>query len=383
MNKVGILTFHKSINYGSVLQAYALSKLLSDEGYLVEVIDYEPKAYKYLYGVFRNISSVHYVKYNLKRLMRLRKIKVREQKFRDFRQNCLPVSSQSYNCNSDLERLNEIYDVIICGSDQVWNVKAMDCDDAYFLPIKHKAKKIAYAVSVNDTEFTEKRCEKLKGLIEDFDFVSIREKSGADKLKQYLNDDKKILTAVDPTLLLTKSKFEEITSERIINEPYIFMYSVNFSDYTVSTVLEIAKKLKLPVYTVTTENKSFNVLAANNKSLHCISDKCSPKDFLSYIKYSELVLTNSFHGTAFSLIFEKEFFTINDMNSTGDLKNDERLCNILSYLGLDERLITKDQIKGIDNIKTINYYDVENKKQELINNSKALLFNALEIKEGR
>ena len=128
--RIGILTFHKSINYGSVLQAYALSKTLKDAGYSVEIIDYEPQRYEEIYSLYLKNNSLHHVLSNvLKRFPYRVAYKNRVNAFKNFRQTYLPLSKEKYFFDSDLEVLNDRYDVLIVGSDQVWNVFAYDCDD--------------------------------------------------------------------------------------------------------------------------------------------------------------------------------------------------------------------------------------------------------------
>ena len=168
MSKIGILTFYKSINYGSVLQAWALQHVLEQDGHDVEMIEYTPAAYNDLYGLFVVPSNWNFVKYDIKRLLLATTIKRQKALFERFRNKYLNLSSQKYGESSSLTEMVQNYDCIVCGSDQIWNVRARDCDKVYFLPIKTSIGKIAYAVSVNDTDFTENICnEELRQWIND------------------------------------------------------------------------------------------------------------------------------------------------------------------------------------------------------------------------
>lgn len=375
MTKIGVLTFHKSINYGSVLQTWALCKVLKN--YETYVIDYEPDKYKQLYGTF---SLKNGFKYNLNRLLNILAIKNQINKFAEFRDNHLNCTTKYSSANINEEILNS-FDVVITGSDQIWNVHAEDADNIFFLPYPIKGKKIAYACSVNNTNFLEPRCnDKLKKFILDYDFISIREKSGASKVKSFIDDKKNIYTMLDPTLLNTKEVYEEITNDRIIKEPYIFLYNV-WSGFTAIEAAKIISGITgLPVYTAMMDSRIKQILKIEKEGIKVETKHTSPEDFLSLIKYSDMVITESFHGTAFSLIFEKQFVCINSKNSYGKLKNDERIINILNIVDLEDRYISIEDIPNFDFTKSIDYQNVTKKRLEKAEYCKSILFDAIEGK---
>lgn len=179
-NNIGLLTFHKSINYGSVLQAWALTKTISKK-YSVEVIDYKPNKYDYLYGLYRPWNTMNNIKYNLKRIPLRKEIKNQAYLFERFREKQLSLSPIEYN-SKNADKIGNFYDVIVVGSDQVWNLRAKDCDLVFFLPFSFAGRKVSYACSINDTDYTEERCsDELRKQLCSFDFISIREKSGSEK----------------------------------------------------------------------------------------------------------------------------------------------------------------------------------------------------------
>lgn len=187
MIKIGILTFHKSINYGSVLQTWALCQILNK--YDVTVIDYEPTVYKESYGLY---SASRGLKQNVNRLINTVAIRGQIKGFSDFRNCYLDLSGSFTAENINADAFKE-YNAIITGSD-------------------------------HDTDFSEARCDdRLKEYILDYDFISIREKSGADKVSRFIDNQKEVYTMLDPTLLNTKETYDEITSKRIVQEPYIFL----------------------------------------------------------------------------------------------------------------------------------------------------------------
>ena len=373
MKKIGILTFHKSINYGSVLQAWALCTALKE--YNISIINYEPDVYKQNYGL---VSLDKGLKYNINRLLNYIAINRQIHGFAEFRHKYLPLTQKCTSLDIS-ENTFAKFDAIITGSDQIWNVHAEDADDAFFLPYNINAKKIAYACSINNTDFTEKRCdEKLKKWISDYDFISIREKSGADKVSHFLNGEKIIYTVLDPTLLNTKDAFDAITNNRIVKSPYIFLYNVWSGKEAVKAAKKISEITKLPVYTAMMDSRIKQILCAEKQGIRVETRFTSPKDFLSLIKYSELVVTDSFHGTAFSLIFEKKFVCINPTDKFGHLKNDERITNILDITNLKERYISMDDIDNFDFNKKIDYTTVTQKRMKEAERCKKLLIEAIE-----
>lgn len=186
VKKIGILTFHKSINYGSVLQAFALSDLLSKRGYAVEIIDYEPASYSIQYRIFEKNTSVHNVAANIRRLSVFDILWEQKKGFEKFREEYLPLSACKFTQASSPQEFSKYYDAVICGSDQIWNVTAKDCDPIFFLPGKQSYKKIAYAASVNTATYNEDVCDdQLRKNILDFDYISIREHSGAKRFHTF------------------------------------------------------------------------------------------------------------------------------------------------------------------------------------------------------
>lgn len=352
--KIGILTFHKSINYGSVLQTWALKKTLQQLNNNVLVVDYEPVLYNQMYGIFRKITSVDNCIYNIKILPIAYFIKRQIDLFMKFRKKELSLTSHIYYSVTDFERDCKNFDILICGSDQIWNVHARDCDDIFFLPFKFQGKKIAYAVSVNNTDFTEERCNDwMKKNIRDFFAISCREKSGSGKISKFANY-KNIFTALDPTLLLNKKQYDEICSPRIIKHDYIFLYNVWDGGDALSIAKMISTAYKKPVYTMLIKKRVKSIMKIEQNGVHVLKTHSAPGDFLSLIKYSDFVISDSFHGTAFSLIYEKQFVSVNQrlkMDNNGCLRNDERLVNILELLGLQSRLVSifeKDKLFNLD-----------------------------------
>ena len=156
---IGLLTFHKSINYGSVLQAWALTKTISKK-YSVEVIDYKPDKYDYLYGLYRPWNTVNNIKYNLKRISLRKEIKNQAYLFERFREKQLSLSQIEYN-SENADKTGNFYDVIVVGSDQVWNSEwNQGIEKAYFLDYAPEGKKrISFAASIGKTTLDKSEVE--------------------------------------------------------------------------------------------------------------------------------------------------------------------------------------------------------------------------------
>ncbi|MDX8420049.1 polysaccharide pyruvyl transferase family protein [Stecheria sp. CLA-KB-P133] len=376
MKTVGILTFHKSINYGSVLQCWALKDILEKHGYDVEVLDYEPSVYQSMYGVYSHGKFKH----NLNVLPVAHDCKNQIKKFSEFRNKYLNLSDNQYFYDTDFSPLKK-YDALVCGSDQIWNLRAQDCEPFYFAPIKTDGRKIAYAISSNDTTYDEpKATNQLRDWILDFDYLSEREEDGAKKLEAFLDHKKRVDVNLDPTLLHRKEDFDAIASPRIEKKPYIFLYNVWSTNDGFEAARRLSKRLNMPVYTGFMARTFKAIVKVTSKGIHVERKYTSPSDYISLIKYADWVVTDSFHGTAFSLIFEKNFISVNSLRDNGNLKNDSRLMNILNEVGLIDRYVPVSGIDLFDINKTIDYKAVTTKRLEMANMSINRLIDAIEGK---
>lgn len=368
--KIGILTFHKSINYGSVLQSWALSRVISKR-VVVEIIDYEPQNYEFLYANYRPWKSWNNIKYNLKRMPLSSALNNQQQLFKKFRDKQLPLSRKKYNYNNGCD-IKEEYKGIVVGSDQVWNIRAKDCDPIFFLPFNYSGNKVSYACSINDTDYTEKNLpSNLASEICDFDFISIREESGKNKLEQFIAKQKKVYTLLDPTLLCNSSEYDSLLNDRIVDGKYIFLYNVWTSEAGIQAAKFLSKKLNMPVYTIMTASnvKEINLLKKSGILVDTV--RTSPLDFLNFFKYASYIVTESFHGTAFSLIFEKPFVCVSNRT------NDERLNNILTLVGLKDRYMKLGELQTFDLKQEIDYEIVTEKKEKRAEECIELLYKAI------
>lgn len=330
--KIKIITIHNIPNFGSVFQTYALTMFLKDNGYDdTEVIDYNPPYFK--------PSSF---KARIAMLLNLRAYVRRGKKFSDFIKLHIPITAKSFTTKNELDKAIFDADVMIAGGDQLWNVyHACGLDDVYKLTF-FKGKKISYATSMGQESFPIDALNDLSSKIRDFSAVSVRETSSVDLLKKV---GIQAVSCVDPVFLLPASHYEKLLPT--VNEPpYLLVYLVTPSKLLEDSIEYLSKKHGL------------KIILCSGFSKKCTCDKflkdLGPDEILSYIKHADIVLSSSFHATSFSLIFEKQFFTI-----LPDVHTNERIVNLLHVRGLSNRIISDSTNLKSELNKTIDYSKVE------------------------
>ena len=190
----------------------------------------------------------------------------------------------------------------------------------------------------------------------------------------------KIYNTLDPTLLLDKEMYTSLLGDRIKDERYIFLYNMWTKMEGIQVAKKVSEKLGLPVYTITNQMDMIRIVKYSRNGVKVDLQHTGPKDFLNYIYYSDFIITDSFHGTAFSIIFNKEFLTLNTHMDNGQYKNDERLISILSNEALVERFVKIDDIDSLDLHKRIDYTRVNEYREDLRTQSLGLLLDAIEGK---
>lgn len=344
--KIGILTFHRAHNYGAVLQAYALQTYIKSLGHDAKIIDYKPKYLKY--GLF--IPHEWLAKNPIKCLSKIVKqisiffIKVkRHNAFLNF------INDKMMLDKINLDSINNDFDLYIIGSDQVWRpIKGGTdkYDDIFFGEFNaRKGKKvISYAASMGGIQGSRQSRKYFTERLEKFNYISVRE----DSLKKFLEllTKKEVKTVVDPTFLVEKKFWDSLLIKPKIKTPYLLLYQVNRDEQASIVAKNIANYYNFKLIEVTSK-----VLLKNNKNKN-LYQCASPQQFLGLIKYANFIVTTSFHGTAFSLIFEKPFLSIK-LNKTSDC----RIESLLKRVELSNRFINKNESVDFDQIvKPITFY---------------------------
>ena len=368
MKKIGILTYHSGYNYGASLQAYALQTIIEKMGYDVEIINFEKDEFKASREMItKNPKRFKEIVKIFTRLPYFSSLNIRQKRFDDFTNYTLNVTDR-FNNEQDVIKNIVKYDCIVCGSDQIWNVSGKDPlseNMLFFLNFKKQQRRVAYAASFGTkVEASIFRENEYLPWIKNFDYISVRESNAENYLKSKKID---CTSTLDPTILLDKEDYDSICEKRIIKMPYILMFGWNTNDDLIKAAKKASKEYGLPVYNI----------VPPPRGLFCgIKRKLDvgPKEFLSLIKYADFIITNSFHGTAFSVTYEKPFISV----VTG--KADERMKSMLEQLNLSHRLCTIDEI-DFSQIKSSDFKNVREKKIILRKNSFNFLNRALNWSE--
>lgn len=318
--KIGTLTFHRAQNYGGVLQCYALLKFLQSRGYDVEVVDYRcpqiERAYRVLnYDTFRSlIASFLY----LPKRLRARR------NFARFRNKFLDISKDVYRGASDFKGQ---YDMCIMGSDQVWTLRLVGgYNPVYYGDFSNKIRKIGYAVSIAEiNHFSENERKEMADHVKNFSHFSTREESFRDEMIRL--SDKKICAVLDPSLLLTMRDYELIVEEPEETD-YILYYQQEYHPQTKDIIEDVARQVGAKMIVVITGGKE-----KYNMPYHYYdTDNLPVTKFLGLFKNAKVVFTSSFHGTAYSIVFRKDFYFV--ANNAPD-----RARSLLLRCGAEDRLI--------------------------------------------
>lgn len=369
MEKVGIITFHCVDNYGAVLQVFALMEAIKAYNFDVEIIDYSPVEIINPYTQFVNIKYsidtngyLRTAKGLIIRVLRYKKINMRIKNFSEFRKNYLKLSEKKYLTELELKNDRPKYDFYITGSDQVWNPDFfLKTGGAYFLDFANESGfKISYAASIAK-QVEEKYSIYYEQYLRNFDYISVRENSAKEFICKYT--DKEISVTLDPTLLIKKERWNEISTYNK-KAKYILVYDLIKDPVTVAITNKVAKEYNCKIISYSNgkgyDNWYFSFSGSN------------PTDFLGFVKNAEFIVTSSFHGTAFAIIFNRPFYTIPHPT------RGSRMIDLLNDLGLKERIITDADDFNI--VKDIDYVEVNNKLLELRENSYKFLKKALGVK---
>ena len=323
MKKVLTITFHRANNYGAMLQAYALQKVL-EKKYDTAIIDYYCKP---VFKDYKFIQSPKNIKAFLISLLKSPFYYSRYKNFEHFRKKL--KFTKKYNHIEELKQDSPRGDAYVVGSDQVWNPSlTKGFNEAYFLEFGTEAtKKIAYAASCGKSDFILENKKEFKKKIANFSAISVREKNLIQLVKELYG--KEVFLALDPSLLLKKENWLELTTtKKMIKEKFIFAYSVgNDNDLFYDVVNELAKKTGYLIVFFDRKDKK-KKFQFKKKSCYF----CGPDQFVQLLNEAEYVVTTSFHGLALSTILNKNFFIT--LSTYPD-----RLVTFLQNFDLQNRII--------------------------------------------
>lgn len=356
MKKIGIVTPYKGYNFGTSLQAYAVKEFISSLGYEAYVIGKKSNingrdiSFKKIFFIFiRSIIRPKVFKktfFSYKNNITKDLSNISKNKFIEFQKEL----GIHYHSLFELKKMGKAREFIffICGSDQIWNTTNLYLDPLYYLQFAPNEKKIAFAPSFGKSYIPKYNFNPIKKRISCFRQLSVREESGVNLIAKMTN--RKADCILDPTLLLSKTEWQKFMKNKYeSNSKYILLY---FLDEPNEYVMNLLKKLE-------NNNFEFIILNYTYKQLEKLSVKkidVGPKEFLEYINNAEFILTDSFHGTVFSINFNKNFYVFN--RNYGAAENQStRIVSILNKCNLKSRLINCE-IKELVNISTEDYTKV-------------------------
>lgn len=340
--KVGIINFHCADNFGAVLQALALQQTIEMLGYNAEIINFRPE---YILNQTKTISNINslikaYKFHSILKKIVIGSIKYKSEKqrikrFTSFRERYLNLTNKEYFISEDLINDCPTFDYYITGSDQVWNPTfKRNIGDSYFLDfVPNGPSKISYAASIAE-KVEDNLIDDYKKLIGRFDYISIREKSSLEFINSI--SEKEVEVTLDPTLLLEKEKWRHVTKEPGVKEKYLLVYDLEKNDELIYLANKISRKTGFKIISYSKSKEFIN-------PIDCFKYK-GPDEFLGYFENAELILTNSYHGTIFSIIFLKIFYTVPHKT------RGTRMTDLLEELNLSNRVIHEaDDLEEINN----------------------------------
>ena len=350
--KIGVITYHSAYNFGSVLQAYATQESIEKIGYSVEIVNYRMKSQIKYYSMIHLNNGLKAFLKDLLLLQQIGKYITRKNRFEQFIEEL--NLTKEFNEPEEVDEADGMFDIFVSGSDQIWNKHSNELEESewkymypYLLCFTNK-KKVSYAssiVNMKDEELTY-----IVDKVKKFDKISFREKASCDRFKSLFGIESN--EVLDPTLLLNSEEWSSkigTIPEKMINKKYILYYALEGVKKTRKIMPKLQKmaKRKGCVLVVITPLSCFTYSKGVINAIDA-----GPKEFLGWIKGAELVITNSYHGTLFSVNLGTNFYTLQEKEST-----DNRIKGILLKLELEKRIIS-----DVDSIlyekEEINFQDV-------------------------
>ena len=329
--KAGIITFHRAVNIGAALQTFALFNYISKNVCDVEVIDYAPNNLlvpkSKLAGRVKNRAKILLHRVDRNSI-------ARQKKFSDFLNRHIAMSSITYHGDSEIFAKPPQYDLLISGSDQILNTTLSGNSKAYYLGFSCNTRKITYGSSFGRSQLSDFELNCIREELPKFEAISCRERQGKTIIEHEIHKECDIVA--DPVFLLRKDEWRCVcSSPNIHKQEYIFVYVMEVNQTVINVVEDAKKRYGLPAIVVYGGSDRTGISGS-------VDFCCGPEDFIKYIDNASAVVTNSFHGAAFSLIFGKPLITI--AHST---RND-RLEHLFDEAGIKDKLI-REWDEGIIN----------------------------------
>lgn len=362
--KIGIFTFHYSLNCGAALQAWALQTYLQRQGLDARIVNYGSIGWASNYYL-RTDSLRHFLGslysdfFTFFRTFAIESY--RRHLYRRFHRECMSLGPAVKA--SDLEKGG--YTHLITGSDQVWHPIINEGDSMYFLNgVPDGVRRISYAPSFGvdtfDTELEKKMGEWLKR----FDAISVREPQGADIVRRLSGREAQVVC--DPTLLLNVRDYEDIERKPRFGLPekYVAVYTICGHTWAEKAAIEVGRKLGLPVVHLLGGQSARWYFGGPVKRISALG----PAEWIWFIHHAECVVTNSFHGTVFSLLFHRPFWV-----ALNEKASDARMRTLLDGVGIEDRLCSTSEDLEVEAL--LNWQDIDSNLKKIFMSGKLFLTN--------
>ncbi|MDD4509914.1 MAG: polysaccharide pyruvyl transferase family protein [Oscillospiraceae bacterium] len=348
--RTATVTYYNEYNYGAVLQTYALQKFLHSLGIDNKIVDYSERSTKILEKIScgKLRFALYAVKRNLKLLVNYRSIINKRARFNAFVNDNLMLTDH-YDSVENLIITPPEVDLLIAGSDQIWNLSSKLRKDFFLMFGGDSVVRISYAASLGRYDFSLEQKRVLICAVSKFDYVSVRESEAVTYLNETGNINAELL--VDPTLLLNDTEWKEIAISPNIKEKYILCYPLLYHTDIDGALKKLKKELDIKVVAISPDGTKC-----------CYADitvkDSGPAEFLGWVANAEYVVTSSFHGTVFSLLFKKPFVSYNNAANSG------RISNLLDLVGLSNRFNPADVPSKELTIPYDRVFEIVNKERE-------------------
>ena len=369
--KIALISVHSDPNYGSMLQAYALSAALNRLGYINEYINYSPNKERshYIQSCINLVkkcifilhgSRCHVTEYSYWKTKEFRK---QRKLFSLFHDKYIRSSPQKYNKNT-ISKSQDVYRKFFVGSDQTWSQLTTKAPyNLFFLDfVKDPYKKASYAPSIGSVSLSQSYLNLLSSKLRTFSFLSCREKQNADTLTTYIG--RKVFYVLDPTFLLSKGEWLKLSEFIKMPEDYILCYILGTKKCISDYAQRLGKEKKMPVYYIVTRPEYLNC----NNALRNVS----VGQFLYLLNNAKYVITDSFHGTILSINMSTNFYSFAKREQGNGLNDNDRILDFLQVIHLENRFkadnaisfeadIDYDKVHGyLNNLKKQSFEYLEN-----------------------
>ncbi len=364
--KIKTLTTYDVYNYGASLQAYALMTYLSNLGNEVEIINYQPSylTRKYDYKWVNPESSmsryaITRIIYRILKFVQRQTTMGRKRAFDQFTRKWLRTTVCRYSSFEDLNTNPPKADLYLAGSDQIWNVfYEAGRDPAFYLEFVQQGKRASYAASFSYLDIDEANMRRISNSLHKFTAISVRERQGLELLSQMGLNGTWVL---DPVFLLPVDEWERLDNIKIPSDKYLLVYDFERNSALQDFARTYAKRKGLKIYSI---NDTYPLHYADRNF-----NSAGPREFVGLIRHCAAFVSNSFHGTAFSILFHKPVFVFNRHRH----KVNSRMESLLGLFELDDCLINSPASAEKAMEKEFDYDKIENiKKRELVRSMKFL-----------